>query len=600
MLRVHLLNSGTTLFLRAGDYHWGRSGENDIIIPDDTVSRHHVRTWYDEDQWWIQDLGSTNGTFFNGELLDAPAPLDHEASIQTGKVPFTLTPWDKDDVLPDQIRKPPLKLDLGESTHNVREDEREQIQTGRAFFDLFMAMESTGDFYRSDLPDLFDKMGIQGFGVIVRGKSEPLLLFAHGRNPENLLADSNHMKGAFLNSLMVSDKESGVRCLSSPVLFQHQQLCYYVTVINGNYKEGLPPFIHTRLTHLAKLIYLINRKPAHKKRIRSEEDLGFDDEEHSLLELPQLKTPILFSSQHARKLLQTIMRLAPDNSGVILEGETGVGKEIVAALIHHYSRRQGPFLPIMTSSLPEHLVENELFGHQKGAYSGATSREKGKFATADGGTVFLDEVADMPAPIQAKLLRVLESGEVFPIGAHTPEKVDVRVIAASNIPFSELIESKRLRRDLYFRLKTFNLVIQPLRQRREEVLPLFEFFLCRKLAKRKKPFRGISPKAVRLLLEYPWPGNVRELKNEADRVGLLMKNAGVVHADMLNDDIRDHSLEHTVAMDENDIKGKVDQLELRMITRVLAETGGNRTRAAQKLGLSRKGLFKKMTRLGIE
>ena len=232
--------------------------------------------------------------------------------------------------------------------------------------------------------------------------------------------------------------------------------------------------------------------------------------------------------------------------------------------------------------------------------SSATITLKGKFQAADGGTVFLDEVADMPAPVQAKLLRVLENGEVFPIGATSPTRVDVRLVAASNVSFTRLVEEKRLRRDVFYRLKTFRVHIPPLRERGQEILPLFEFFLSRAAIKNQKAFRGLSPKAMRLLLYYPWPGNVRELKNEAERVALFMKRSGVVHGDMLNEEIRAADKHEAGAPLGSDLKSRVDQLERELITRALAETKGNRTRAAQKLGLSRKGLFKKMARFGIE
>ncbi len=149
MLRVHLLDSGVTFFLPSGDYCWGRSRQNELILPHDTVSRRHIRTWQENGQWWLEDLGSTNGTYCEGELVSTRLRLVQETTIQAGKVLLILTPWKKDDVLPSQVRKPPLKLDLGDSTRNVRKDEREQIQTQRAFFDVFMTMEDfTSDFYR--------------------------------------------------------------------------------------------------------------------------------------------------------------------------------------------------------------------------------------------------------------------------------------------------------------------------------------------------------------------------------------------------------------------------------------------------------------------
>ena len=595
-----MVGTGEVLFVPKGDWSWGRSTQNDFRLPNETISRQHLRTWWLDSNWWCEDLGSTNGTFVNSQLLNSRIELQGETLLQMGKIPIVLTPWDHDDVLPRQVARPPLVLDLGEATHSLKQNEREQMQTEQSFFDTFMSMENPTDFYQSDLPGLFRKMGITGYGVSCRGRKEPLLLFSHGEPPQEWMSDRRFIMDAFSRPLQSESNAESGHWISHPLEFRRKQLFFYVISQNGNYKDGLPPFLYTRLAHLARLIYLVGQQP---KRNPPQEDLFPGDRVHEnegIVHIPQVDGPILIPSSQSREMVSRLMKIAPESGGVIIEGETGVGKEIAAAMIHHYSGRKGPFLPVMTSSISEHLVENELFGHKRGSFSGATSNEKGKFATADGGTIFLDEVADMPPMVQAKLLRVLENGEVYPIGDHQPVKVNVRVLAASNITFDELIQSGRLRLDLYYRLNTYYIRIPPLRDRREEILPLFELFLSQTTEKKRKTLRGISPKAMRLLLNYPWPGNVRELKNEAKRVALRIKSSGVVHGETLNEEIRAGDRRGREVKDSHDLRGRVEQLERDMIRRALEETGGHRTRTAEKLGISRRGLSKKMGRLGIE
>ncbi|HDP94865.1 MAG TPA: FHA domain-containing protein [Candidatus Aminicenantes bacterium] len=603
MLRVQNIDSGTVIFLTAGDYTWGRSNQSDVIVRNETVSRKHARVWWESDNWWISDLGSTNGTFLDRAPLTEACRITESVQVQLGNILFELSPWDRDDVLPKQVASPPLTIDLGEKTHSLDHGEISQVKTELSFLDMFMNMESPEDFYHSDLPLMFTRLGISGFGVIVEWKDKPLLLFFHGELPSNLLENVEHLQDSLKSHLILEIPDTNSRWESIPVSYRKERLSYFVITPQHQFPEGLPFFLRSRLARLTELLYVINRTKSGKRAGTSKDNPNPQSNNDNLICLPEIQDGVLLASNISREMVETARRIAPESAGVIVEGETGVGKEIVAAIIHHFSGRKGPFLPVMTSSLPENLVENELFGHKKGAYSDAVSTEEGKFAAAEGGTIFLDEVADMPTSVQAKLLRVLESGEIFPIGATHAQRVNVRIITASNIPFSKLLESGRLRRDLYHRLKTFTVYVPPLRERRQEILPLFEFFLSRAAKKKNKTFAGFSPKVVRLLLNYPWPGNVRELRNEADRVALMMKPSGVVHAETLNEEIRalgtaDMSVE--VPGSGTTMQEQVDQLQRRLVPAALEECGGNKTRAAEKLGLSRKGLTKMIQRLGLE
>jgi len=598
MLKVVVPASGEEFFLAAGVYDLGRTSESDIILRHDTVSRSHAHLFFENDAWHLRDLGSTNGTFVNGQVLNGSVKLKGETRVQIGAVRLVLTPWERDDVLTGQVKTPPIQPELGESTHGLDSNQQEALKRRELFLESLTSINNRDDFYRSGLPEMLEEQGLTGFGIVIAFRKKPYVHFAHGSNPSIFLEDPRVADSLFTKEVRLAGN-NGSNWVSSPSRISSQSLAVFVITRPGQYRDGLSESLMKRLVHLARYLYLVEKKTDQPDPYSTQKVFPHGAETN-ILYLPGMESPVLFASAASRRLVEEIRALAATKAGVILDGETGVGKEIAAAMIHHFSGRKGPFMPVMTSSLPENLVENELFGHRKGAYSGAVTTEKGKFQAAADGTLFLDEVADMPAPVQAKLLRVLENGEVFPVGATSPTKVDVRLVAASNIPFTRLVEEKRLRRDVYYRLKTFRVHIPPLRERRQEILPLFEFFISRAARESDKLFRGISPKAVRLLLNYSWPGNVRELKNEAERVALLMKSSGVVHGDMLNEEIRAGGKDAHSLPTGDSLKDRVDRLEREMITRALAETGGNRTKAADKLGLSRKGLFKKMARLGIE
>ena len=598
MLKVKSFDSGEEFFLARGEYNIGRLKSCGLVLRQDTVSRNHCFLWHEKDAWWVRDLDSTNGTRVDGKRLKAPLCFECPIQLELGQVCMELSPWESDDVLADQVRQAPVVIDLGDSTHKLDLDDQQLLETEMDFSHCVMEMQRPEDFYRTRIPAYLHRCGIRGFGVVGRARHAPVLQFCHGTPPEKWLGRDEVSKPGFYDPLHIPPENGSLTWFSYPFRVRRNRAFTYLLSDAAEIPERVPDCLRLRLMQLAKFLYMITTTCSDGNSDEAECDLETDE---GLLELPELSSPVLLASPVSRALLGKIRALAETDAGVIIEGETGTGKEIAAALIHHYSCRKGPFMPVMTSSLPETLVENELFGHRKGAYSGAVTTEKGKFEAADGGTVFLDEVADMPAAVQAKLLRVLENGEVYPVGATSPTRVNVRVIAASNVSFSELVESKRLRSDIYYRLKTFRVRIPALRERREEILPMFKFFLSRALANKQKTFMGISPKAVRLLLNYPWPGNVRELKSEATRVAALLKSGGVIHGKDLCEEIRSGDLRgQDVSGGNHGMQSRLDRLERRLIEEALTATNGNKSRTAQRLGVSRKGLAIKMKRLGIE
>jgi two-component system response regulator HydG len=298
-----------------------------------------------------------------------------------------------------------------------------------------------------------------------------------------------------------------------------------------------------------------------------------------------------------QRLRATLARFAPSDATVLLTGETGTGKELVARALHAQSpRRDGPFVPVDCGAIPKELIESEFFGHARGAFTDARAARKGLFAEADGGTLFLDEVGELPLDLQPKLLRVLQERAVRPIGANREERLDVRVVAATNRDLEALVEEGRFRRDLFFRLEVLRVPLPPLRERGRDVLLLAQHFLRRAAERAGKHVAGLSGPAAERLLEYAWPGNVRELEHCMERAVALASYSEVM-VDDLPERIRSYHGEHWIVTGAGpDELVPMEEIERRYILRVLDAVGGSKTRAARILGLDRKTLYRKLER----
>jgi DNA-binding NtrC family response regulator len=247
----------------------------------------------------------------------------------------------------------------------------------------------------------------------------------------------------------------------------------------------------------------------------------------------QEKYSIYGESQAIKEIIAVIEQVAPTDITVLITGESGVGKELVARAIHGESKRaNGPFVIVNSGAIPEGILESELFGHEKGAFTGAIETRKGYFEMADGGTIFLDEIGDMPMTTQVKILRVIETGEFMRVGSSQLRKVDVRVITATNKNLEDEVKRGNFREDLYYRLRSVNIYIPPLRERREDIPILFEKFVAEFCQKNKVAFAGITDDAMQVLISYHWPGNVRELKNFVESI-LILENGKIIDANMV-------------------------------------------------------------------
>ncbi len=301
---------------------------------------------------------------------------------------------------------------------------------------------------------------------------------------------------------------------------------------------------------------------------------------------------LIGQSPAIRGLLELVRQVAPTSATVLVQGESGTGKELVARALHDLSQRRGkPFVRVNCAALPETLLESELFGYEKGAFTGAVGRKEGRFQLADGGTLLLDEVGDLSPLTQAKLLRVLQEGEFEPLGATRTIKVDVRVVAATNQDLAQLVREKRFREDLYYRLQVITVTVPPLRERPEDVALLAQHFLRRFASKNHRELEGFTEAALRGLLDYGWPGNVRELEHAVERGVILARGRLLDVADLPEAVTQTEPAARVVSIP---IGMPLDEVEQRLIDETLRQTKGDKELAAKLLGIASRTIYRKL------
>jgi DNA-binding NtrC family response regulator len=306
-------------------------------------------------------------------------------------------------------------------------------------------------------------------------------------------------------------------------------------------------------------------------------------------------TAPVFQSPAMKSVVRTVERVAPSDVSILITGESGVGKEIITDLIHAMSpRARGPLVKVNCAALPRELIESELFGSVKGAFTGAITEREGLFRQADGGTLMLDEISEMPVDTQSKLLRLLQEKEVRPVGGRTSYKVDTRVVAATNRAPEDAIRAGKLREDLYYRISAIAIDIPPLRERREDILPLANSFLQRFAAQANRALRGFTPAAQDQLKKHEWPGNVRQLQNEIQRAVLMCDDSAI--------DTRDLSISTTLSVTTDEEEANLtlmEAMERNTIVQMLKDTGGNKLETAKRLGIGRQTLYNKIKAYNI-
>jgi DNA-binding NtrC family response regulator len=319
---------------------------------------------------------------------------------------------------------------------------------------------------------------------------------------------------------------------------------------------------------------------------------------------------IIYDSRAMKEILADAHRVAQADSTVLITGETGTGKELIARYIHKHSlRADGIFVAVNCGAIPRDLAESEFFGFRKGAFTGASAHRKGYFQVADGGTLFLDEIGEAPPELQVKMLRVLQNQEIWPVGSENPLRVNVRIIASTNRDLKAEVEESQFREDLYFRLNVFSIRVPPLRERKEDIRPLVDFFFERFQTKLNRKLAGIDPQVFDVLRRYNWPGNVRQLENEVERLVLLTEQgqpvrhesiSGIIATEAPSAPGEDLAPLSGLEPDQLDMKSSLVDLEIRLIREALRRTGENRTHAARLLNITRQSLLDRMKRYDIQ
>ena len=360
----------------------------------------------------------------------------------------------------------------------------------------------------------------------------------------------------------------------------------------GAMKRGAFDFV-TKPVNLDQLEILVNRA-LESGRIKAE-----NSELKKRLNAKFGVENIIGNSAAMQRIIDNVRQVAPTRATVSITGESGTGKELIAQAVHQLSGRTGRFVPVHCAALPETLLESELFGHEKGAFTGATEQRKGRFELADGGTLFLDEIGEIPLSTQVKLLRVLETRCFERIGGVDTIEVDTRVVTATNRDLAAMVAEGTFREDLYYRLDVVTIHLPPLRERTEDIPPLVNHYLAYFAKENGRPEMTISESAMSALCSYPWPGNIRELKNCVERMVVLTRS-NTIDLDNVPINIREKLTPGISKTILSSSSCDLERNEKMLISRALEECGGNRTKAAEKLGISRRTLHRKLTLYGIE
>jgi two-component system response regulator AtoC len=423
----------------------------------------------------------------------------------------------------------------------------------------------------------------QGYEVETAESGEQALALVDTFGPDVILTDVRMPKMGGLDllaTLQAKGNEATVIVMSA---YGNVDLALEA-IKAGAYDYVQKPFKHEE-------IVLALRKAEEREALRRENRALREEirKEHQFEE-------ILAKSQAMQDIFRTIAKIADYKTTVLVSGESGTGKELVARALHRRgARRSAPFVAVNCGAIPENLLESELFGHKKGAFTDANSDRRGLFEEADGGTLFLDEIGELPVALQVKLLRVLQDEMIRRVGDSRDVKVDVRIIAATHRDLSAEVKASRFREDLFYRLNVLPIVVPPLRTRREDIALLIDHFVARNNARLGTSIRGVDTEARRILVEYAWPGNVRELENTIERAMVLSEGDLIVASD-LPERVREarDPVQVQLSSGELSIKKTTRVIEETLIRRALQKTRGNRTRAAEVLELSHRALLYKI------
>ncbi|MBI4617104.1 MAG: sigma 54-interacting transcriptional regulator [Planctomycetes bacterium] len=548
--------AGEVFELREAGATIGRERDNDVHLMDETASRHHSRVVADGGAWFVEDLGSANGTLVNGERtprkkLDpgdrirvGATTLSYEEDNRCARETVVVGPETEKITVIRRVREEetdPLRPAEGEDTQKRLSRLSRIVAAGRDCHGALEPEEFVERLHQALARDLapdrahYELLDARGKTVLARtyppgrsARARAVLSTAVREavlsRREAVLIECRREDARFADRLSLAEADVST-ALAVPFVREGALLGLAYLDRLGSGKE---PFGEDDLRQVAQLAGHLAGQLAGTLKARAKED-----------ELKRLRLEretggaLVGGSPVFTRVFELVEKVAPTDSSVLLVGETGTGKEVVARTIHARSgRAQGPFVAVNCAAIPEDLVESEFFGHEKGAFTGAVGAKKGKLQLANGGTIFLDEVGDIPVHLQTKLLRAIEERAFYPVGADREATVDVRVLAATNRDLAGAIQDGSFRKDLYYRIGVFTILIPPLRERAGDVRLLVEHFIDRVSRSLGREARAVSTEAMKLLESYSWPGNVRELKNAIERALILCEGPELQAADL--------------------------------------------------------------------
>jgi DNA-binding NtrC family response regulator len=597
-----------TYALASGENRIGSVRGNEIVLPVRGVSRRHAVVRLDDGEVKIEDLGSKNGTLVNRVRVESTR-LQPGDEVRFGPVMLQLEPVDAEDAelglaFPQGEPAPVSGFSTADTTGVPGEGDQAGawlgvIETVLARLAVVPEADVAGA-----LGALVSELPARGACVVEWGPDGEAIVVAAAGQIETPLEHAGFQSfveralrqaqpGDVVTAILSGEPVLSCALLSGPGR-ERLALVIWGPFENRGASEPL-------LRILLRLLDRFRPRPVHVPGAAPRSP------RHGL-QFPEAYVP--GDSPAMASLYGQMQPLVQGDLPVLILGETGVGKEYLAQILHDSSpRRKGPFVAINCAAIPADLLESEMFGIGKGVATGVVERQ-GKFQLAEGGTLFLDEIGDMSLDLQAKLLRALQEKEIHPVGSPRPVAVDIRVVAATNSDLLERVEGGRFRRDLYYRVAGYALRVPPLRERKQDIPALVESFIHAFSREAGKSIRGVTVKALRALVGYTWPGNIRELQHEVRRLVYLCAPGQAIDSMMLSDNVaagapRDvpagAPAEAASAEDGSlSIEAHVDRLESRLIREALNRAGGNRSQAAKLLGISRNGLAIKIERLGIK
>jgi Nif-specific regulatory protein len=588
----------------------GRNKGNTIVLLDKHASRWHAEIYPQEGRWFLRDCGTTNGTRLNGRPVEEPTALDHGQVIGIGQVRlrFTLVSTEQEatDELPvlEANGSAPVisngSADLSSTTKLLHDELSVLFQ----FMDLAVKETTPRGLIALALDTLYRQTAASVVGFLNLDAEEPL--------PKVVLPTlanvDIHLSRRLTQKALEEKRSVWLSSQATPALETESLLAYRdalcvplglnpTTTGNGDHETPLGALhlykagrsLTEREVRFAEVLagYLANSLHVLRSRLALEAD-NARLRTHS----PGASDSLIGDSLALRQLRGQIARLAPGSATLLITGESGVGKELVALALHRQSpRRNGPLIPVNCAAIAATTSESELFGHVKGAFTDAVRDRAGCFQLADDGTLFLDEIGELSPECQARLLRVLESKTFVPVGGETPIKVDVRVLAATNRDLEREVREGRFRRDLFYRFTT-TLKVPPLRDHAEDIPALVEHFLKTLMMEHRRRVR-LSEAALQRLQSYTWPGNVRQLRSVLETAVATCEGEVINASDL-------HLIGETVPSGDVPPSLNLEELEAWAIRQALTQTGGNNSQAARVLGIHRDTLLTKLKKYGIE